>query len=293
MDANGERKISDSYYDYDYINLNFFLDSCDSDWNLVLQMFDERITGRFINPINSLISNNSLFAAMALVCLLIETLYQFHEGINETGPGNCRQYSNFLYSIMPSLFPTYRTAKIFYDHIRCGILHSGQTKHQSTLTLEHNLGVQVEGDSINVNVRSIINALEEYYNAYLQTLRNPRNVNLRGHFVQKMDYICCRDNDETLIRHFWPKIRHCANELFMTARGQQFSYYANQNAENRITIYNSNISLSRNTIKTALSNLYYQTSFHSMRGEAYISGILTDSRIMEERFFRQVRNGYV
>ena len=55
-------------------------------WKRALEIFDDRIQGRFFEPINTLKGkdiNQNGFAVMALDCLLVETLYQFYSSITE------------------------------------------------------------------------------------------------------------------------------------------------------------------------------------------------------------------
>lgn len=68
--------ISDNHTSSDYRRLSLQINSDSEDWNIAINIFRERIYGRFINQIE-LLNNNAErngFASMALCCLLIDTM---------------------------------------------------------------------------------------------------------------------------------------------------------------------------------------------------------------------------
>lgn len=125
--------ISPLYLKEDYLNLNLNISSNSNDWNSGIKIFENRIKGRFTDLIEELLEKSKWseeqfqgfsFSIMALNCLLIETLKQFYDGIDETRPRmNKEAFKTFLLS--SQFFPEFKstTAGDFYTDIRCGILH--------------------------------------------------------------------------------------------------------------------------------------------------------------------------
>lgn len=198
MNYIGETFISARHRKEDFINLHLNLRSCEKDWNFAIEIFEDRIRGRYLEIIDRIINNGCLmvdgFSVMALNCLLIETLLQFKNGWDETKKSNSDEYSKFLKEEFPHIFTNKELALIFYRDIRCGILHSAQTKNGSQLTVNENYTVAVintnRRKSISVDVVGISEIIKSYYSDYIEKLRNAQNVDLRVGFIKKMDYLC-------------------------------------------------------------------------------------------------------
>ncbi len=83
MEKDGKIYISQKYKKTDYKNLNLELNSGEEKWETAINIFEDRIYGRYFKSIDILLNNNDLdttgFAIMAINCLLVETLYQFKE----------------------------------------------------------------------------------------------------------------------------------------------------------------------------------------------------------------------
>lgn len=135
------------------------------------------------------------FAIMALNCLLIETLLQFKHGWDETKRANRDKYSDFLVSEFPHIFGTRKLAEIFYSEIRCGILHSAQTKGKSKLTFNKDYAVELietrNEKYIKVDVRNMTLEIENYYNEY-KDMVHANTGDLRENFRNKMYFICLK-----------------------------------------------------------------------------------------------------
>ena len=126
---------------------------------------------------------------MALNCLLIETLYQFKAGKNQS-QRNKEEYLKFLKSEFPTEFDTYEKAKRFYENIRCGILHSAQTKGNSRLSDRDDFVVKIENDALIVSVPGVSNILKSSFDGYLQKLLDNSESELRSNFIKKMKFVC-------------------------------------------------------------------------------------------------------
>jgi hypothetical protein len=134
------------------------------------------------------------FSVMALNCLLIETLLQFKKGWDETQNSNSGEYSRFLTEEFPDIFINITLAKKFYGDIRCGILHSAQTKNGSQLTINKEYVVKFidssRGRSISVDVAGISRIIRDYFYEYVEKIKDCSNEDERYNFLQKMKCLC-------------------------------------------------------------------------------------------------------
>lgn len=193
METKGEVNISPNYNKESYLKLNLDLQSSESDWNVAVTILKDRIEGRYLNQIDLLSNdvNANGFTIMALNCLLIETLYQFREGKDKTpARQNKEVYSDFLMHEFPREFSSQRIAESFYTDIRCGILHSAQTKNESRLSDREDIVVAFEQNTLVVSVKGVSSLLKTYFERYLQKLSNPNEVALRNNFIRKMKFVC-------------------------------------------------------------------------------------------------------
>ena len=191
MESKGEVYISPKYRKIDYQKLNLSPDS-DENWEMAVKIFKDRIQGRFLNQIHLLEGdiNTNGFAIMALDCLLIETLLQFRFGYEETKPKNKDAYSDFLCQNFPNIFDSKSKAERFYSEIRCGILHSAQTKGKTRLTDDSTYAIKVTGDVLSVSVSRISEVVESYFDSYCSQLLDKNNTAIRSNFIQKMKFVC-------------------------------------------------------------------------------------------------------
>lgn len=205
---------------FDYLRLNLQMGSTPEEWDKAITIFDDRIYGRFLKPIRLLLgkTNNNMgvqgnppgqsiyqmevmrqhaneaalipngFAIMALICLLMETLMQFKEGLPVTPVGeNKYRYTDFLKNNMNF---SHHNAKRFYEDVRCGILHSGEIKNNSCLSIKQKYPITTMGTgAITVDVHKLAYKLFDYYKMYCRDLRKETNDSLRINFVRKMDSI--------------------------------------------------------------------------------------------------------
>lgn len=192
MEIGKEIYISLRYTKKDYTVLKLNLKSNERNWEKAIEILDDRLNGRFLTPIRTLLEkdeNTNSFTAMAIECLVIETLYQFEQGIDET-KNNTSDYSTFLLKMLVSEGIAKKDAIKFYKDIRCGILHSGQTKNNSSLNCDKEKVLTIENNRMSVNVKKMLLLIERYFENYKLLLLSPDNVNLRKAFIGKMKYIC-------------------------------------------------------------------------------------------------------
>lgn len=186
--------ISINHKASDYLSLNLKADAGMDTWRKAIEIFDDRINGRFISQVKLLKQNvkDNGFSMTAIICLLIETLAQFEKGINDSTGCSKQIYKNFLTSHFSQYFDETDALK-FYDKIRCGILHQAQTKNGSRLSPKKNSNIVKSTNGIFiVYINSLFDELEKYFIEYKGQLANPLETQLRENFIRKMDYICKR-----------------------------------------------------------------------------------------------------
>lgn len=167
-------------------------------------IFKDRISGRFLGPINLIAKDRVIgpfagFAILALDCLLIETLNQFYQGLNETPKNHREQF--WLFFKGSEYFKkhfTRKTAGIFYDHVRCGLLHQAQTKKQTFIRADQPTMIQPINDKPSGGTGIIVDrvkfhqALEQELASYVRKLERDGAAEgiLRTNFAKKMEIIC-------------------------------------------------------------------------------------------------------
>jgi len=175
------------------------------DWSKAVDIFENRIYGRFLAPIDAVANHHdpmikwfSGFTIIAIDCLLIENLYQFYNGVDETNIDHQKAFWHFFRD-SPHFRPhfTRKKAYKFYTHFRCGILHQAQTKMHSKIRISENEMVQL-ADPNDIKQGLIIDrekfhdALCREINDYMTKLRFPQAPNdytLRENLVRKMSFI--------------------------------------------------------------------------------------------------------
>lgn len=191
--------ISPRYCLDDYLMLNLSSTSNEQDWRKAIDIFADRIEGRFLLLIQEYSDNirsdnrhiDYSFSSMALCCLLIETLHQFYYGLDVTVfRGHKEAFVQFLTrSTYLGRHFTRRTAAFFYSDIRNGILHQAQTKRNTQLAFDQlDMVIEIE-NGIRLDVIKFKDELINEYQLYLERLRQSTNIELRESFIKKMNYI--------------------------------------------------------------------------------------------------------
>lgn len=203
MERDGIGYISPKFTSEDFGKLNLSLQSPVEKWEEGIEIFKDRIESRYFAPIETMLANHDLieingFAVMALNCLLVDTFYQFREPDNTYSIGRRRErhrrgngecYANFLLTNFPFDFDS-DSAQYFYTDIRCGILHSAQTKNGSQLTYDKSYVVEIfDDDKIRVDIVNFTNRMKEYYFSYLMKLEQG-DIEIRKAFIKQMKKIC-------------------------------------------------------------------------------------------------------
>lgn len=217
MERNNKVKISLKYTSKDYYDLRLSIESNEAKWNKALEILSDRFNERYFSTIHYLSSDfegkskdkieQHGFAIMAINCLLIDTFYQFEYGLETSGEHNPitkdkgvgRHYTDFLRNSIPCFDGAPPSgnrdlAELFYEEIRCGILHSAQTKGCSLLTCDGDAPISYcerNGDvGIKVNVGLFSDVLERYFNNdYVRRIKDENAIN-RENFIKKMKFVC-------------------------------------------------------------------------------------------------------
>lgn len=194
-------KISPKYSSEDWKSIRLNINSPSDDWKQAIDIFQDRISGRFLNQVK-LIENNTFsgFAVMALDCLLIETLNQFWFGIDDTNEcyrsRNWQSFrdffkrSNHFYTFFPD-----DVSKVFYNQVRCGLLHQAETK-QGTLinfkksTMVNKIDPLDISKGLEVNRKLFHAALIQEFEDYCKKLLDSNESTMRENFIKKMNSIC-------------------------------------------------------------------------------------------------------
>lgn len=189
-------KISPKYNVVDWQRIDF---SKEAGWQKAVDIFEDRLNGRFLEPISLMKGHGfSGFAVMALDCLLIETMQQFIEGESETPYKQVEKY--FIRFLTESSFGRFfdkNMATKFYGQIRNGILHQAETKETSLIhkkTGTDLVTITEDRKGLSINRDLFHEQLVHEIGNYKEKLRNPENIELRHNFKKKMDFICRVNN---------------------------------------------------------------------------------------------------
>lgn len=183
--------ISPNYTNEDWRDLDL---SKEKDWQKAIDIFEDRIKGRFLEIIDTIQGlPYSGFAVLALNCLLIETLQQFRKGQGQTPRSKSKEYfSEFLTERFRNFFNR-QTSEMFYNQIRCGILHQAEVKKSSRVLIREGVplvSLADDGEGLVINRKLFHKQLVHEFEKYVSALQGPSNVTLRANFKKKMDRIC-------------------------------------------------------------------------------------------------------
>jgi hypothetical protein len=190
-------EISPKYSIEDWNKLDLSKGAKEEDWKTGIDIFEDRMMGRFFIPINEIKGCRFAgFVIMGVLCLLIETLEQFRKGVEATprkrGEGE-KYFVSFL-TTPPTQekFCEADLAKKFYDSIRCGILHQAEIKGSSRIRIDvpKLMEKTEDGEGLIINRNLFIEKMEKELKSYIKMLRDDKHEELRANFIKKMDYIC-------------------------------------------------------------------------------------------------------
>jgi hypothetical protein len=177
------------------------------DLNGLADFIGERLSERYIGPLQTS-SEKHGFLMMAAVCLLTETLESFYQGWPTTDKGIPRKDIQdpckptdpkrttvsssevaFCYFFQRELAfsPLRSYSQDFYVHVRCGILHQGETTGGWRIWRE---GALFDDKDLTVNADTFLAEVKKAVQTYTDKLRNAAwNDDLSNNFRNKMDAI--------------------------------------------------------------------------------------------------------
>jgi len=176
----------------DYKAIDF---STEEGWQKAIDIFEDRIRSRFLDIVANIENMpNSGFAVMGLDSLLIETLEQTRKGAAETPRGQGKKY--FVDFLTKTTFQSSfdkDKAEMFYEYVRCGILHQAEIKGSSRIRTDVDLPIvqlSPDGDGLIINRRKFHRKLVCVVDDYVDILRNLINQTEREQLRKKLDAIC-------------------------------------------------------------------------------------------------------
>lgn len=147
------------------------------------QFFIQRFDERYFRPIEDSLSKHG-FAALAVACLLIETLESFYQGRADTNGKSKQMFRDFLARDTP-LKVLAGGNDWFYKDIRCGILHQSETRNGWHIVRR---GPLVDTHTRRLNATAILRALRIETRQYAENIQV--DDQLWKKFCKKMDFVC-------------------------------------------------------------------------------------------------------
>ena len=146
----------------------------------------DRFMERYIEPFENNPSKHG-FSMMAISCLMIEALFCFQKGWKRTDRKSKVAFEQF-FSDSPGLKIFASLSQDFYDNVRCGILHQGETYAGWKILRKGNL---LEMKTRTINATKFMEALKNDLRGYTDNLRRePFQSNMWEFAITKLDDIC-------------------------------------------------------------------------------------------------------
>jgi hypothetical protein len=192
----------------------------DEYWEKAIEFFNYRLHNRYLNPLDSMITNGNSegegFSIVTVQCALIEFYAAFRQGMifKSKNKHNKNNYDTNIYYFLsgeffqkfivthPSFDKYFGTGKTFddedfYKNVRCGLAHSCCTRNNWVIRESFKneaFFIDVDGKKV-VNRGQLQIELEAYHETYLTDLRKPNNQELRKFLGRKLDHLCELDAD--------------------------------------------------------------------------------------------------
>ena len=184
-------RMSRNYKDQHWKALKF---DTEEDWQKGIDIFVDRMETRYLLHIRRLLGHTtSGFAALALDCIVVETMEQFRQGTKKTPYKKAQAYFvSFLTRTSFSAYISEHQARKFYTQIRCGLLHQAEAEDSLIKRNRSNplLTTTEDGKGLIVNANLFHTHLEKVIQEYTAILRNPASTQERIAFRKKMNFIC-------------------------------------------------------------------------------------------------------
>jgi hypothetical protein len=215
---NDKIKISKNFLVSDWINLRSKLFESEDNWPKALEVFEERINSRFIEPIEMIKKNGKNegegFTIALISVVLLEFLAAFELGkiykTNKEGISPHEYYSGIklLKSFLSNSadfspqFDSNNKIQKFYENIRCGLVHEARTmrndviiSNDSVKNTRRELFYFAENGENRLNRDLFLEKIKEHISNYKVRILE-FNSHLRNRFILKMDEI-------SGLKHVW------------------------------------------------------------------------------------------
>jgi hypothetical protein len=162
-------------------------------WCEAVTLLRGRIGDRYLKHAGELLNHQySGFAILAIDCAIVEALEQFRKGVPRTPHRKSDEFfRDFFLTTQFKQFFTAETSQLFYETVRCGILHQAES-NADTLVKKSTAAFVVKktssGKGIVINAKRFHEILEAVFEDYITKLLTG-DTPLRKAFIQKMNYI--------------------------------------------------------------------------------------------------------
>ena len=176
-------------------------DTYSDEWQPVVDFFNERYQKRYFAPIkvlqkhiNSDIRNNCGFLIASIDCILIETLEQYYDGVDESNKNTQDAFLSFFSrsAAFREVIKDQKDAGLFAGLMRSGLLHQSKTKKSSIINIKSGtpiLGWIDEGNKklgFQLHRDKFHKAVEDEYKLLVEELKKEENKVLRQKFLDKI-----------------------------------------------------------------------------------------------------------
>lgn len=155
----------------------------------IANLIQERLTERYITPLRG--RNKHGFCTMAICCLMLESMVAFQNGWKETPYKKGTSAFKQFFELFPAFAIFQNYADLFYKHVRCGILHQGETS--GGWRIRRN-GPLFDEPTKTINATRFHNLREESLHLYCDQLRQAEwdveDGSLWKNCTDKMKAIC-------------------------------------------------------------------------------------------------------
>jgi hypothetical protein len=172
-----------------------------------ITIFEDRVLGWKLYIANHLINgnptsdgiepqpqiNHSGYATMDIVFSYFEMIAKHENGYANTSSSG-RYFKLGIYSVFPELKQHNNVAdqilNLLFVGVRCGLYHAGITQGRIEISAyyQYVLGFDPQNISISINPHLLVPKLIEHFRAYIISLRDIKNQNLRKNFEVCYDF---------------------------------------------------------------------------------------------------------
>ena len=157
------------------------------DTDALVDFILQRFTERYIEPMRVDRKKKNGFTIMAVSCLMIESLESFYKGWSDSNRKSQLAFCNFFDRNDNFSFLKGR-ADEFYKHVRCGILHQGETTKGWHIRRD---GPIFNGDTKTINAKLFHDQVEISLKKYCKELTTENwDSDVWKNFKKKMKATC-------------------------------------------------------------------------------------------------------